>query len=357
MRILLVTDAWLPQVNGVVRTIQSTIAELQKFGHDVHVIHPGLDFRTIPTPSYPEIRLAMFAARRVGRMIEHIRPDAIHIVTEGTLGGSARRWCRRHRVPFTTSYCTKFPEYIKARYRTPLWLGYWWFRRFHKDARACSVNTPTMRTELETRGFANLTIWTRGVDVDLFRPRPGDDILDHLERPIFGCIGRVAVEKNIHAFLAADLPGSKVVVGGGPQLDQLKRQYPGAHFVGMKQAEELARHYAALDVFCFPSLTDTFGLVMLEALASGTPVAAHPVAGPLDVILDPNVGVLHDDLATAARAALALDPANGRPYALDYSWTKVAQIMLDFLAPIPSDHPRLSWTPTGSKAAATQGGS
>ena len=281
MRILIVSDAWLPQVNGVVRTLSTVQRELQAMGHVVEVMGPDR-FRTIPCPTYPEIRLALFPGRRLAGLIDGFAPQAIHIATEGPLGMAARRWCLKHRLPFTTAYHTRFPEYVRARLLFPLAWTYAILRRFHGKSSGVMVATRSIRADLERRGFGNIRDWTRGVDLALFHPakkRPTD-----LAHPIFAFVGRVAVEKNIEAFLDLDLPGTKLVVGDGPQLDQLKRRYPRVHFAGAHAGEALAGWFAAADVFVFPSRTDTFGLVMLEALASGLPVAAYPVPGPLDVV-------------------------------------------------------------------------
>ncbi|OGI40256.1 MAG: alpha-mannosyltransferase, partial [Candidatus Muproteobacteria bacterium RBG_16_62_13] len=239
-------------------------------------------FRNVPCPTYPEIRLALFPGRRLRRLLEEAKPHAIHISTEGPLGLSARRWCLKRGFPFTTTFHTQFPEYVQLRSSIPLFLTYRMMRWFHDPATTLMVATPTLRRRLESRGFSNLGIWSRGVNTELFRPRDKDAF--DLPRPIFLYMGRVAIEKNIEAFLKLDLPGSKVVVGGGPDLEMLKKRYPGAHFTGYKTGEDLARHVAAGDVFVFPSLTETFGLVIIEALACGLPVAAFPVQGPIDII-------------------------------------------------------------------------
>lgn len=265
------------------------------------------------------------AGKRVGDIIESQRPCAVHISTEGPLGLAARRYCLRHKIPFTTAFHTRFPEYVNARFRTPVSLGYSLMRWFHGPSRGVMVATPTLFNELKDRGIGNVTRWTRGVDTALFRP-VARDYLDALglERPYFMYVGRVATEKNIDAFLRLDLPGTKFVVGDGPSLPGLAKKYPKVHFTGPKFGEELASHYAAADVFVFPSLTDTFGLVMLEALACGTPVAAFPVTGPIDVIADSGVGVLDQDLQKAALAALKIDREACRAYATQYSWPACA---------------------------------
>ena len=331
MRIALVTDAWFPQVNGVVRTLSRIVEELRAMYHTVEVISPQ-GFRTVPCPSYPEIRLAVLPGRKVRRILDGFAPQAIQIATEGPLGMAARRYCVKRGLPFTTAYHTRFPEYIRARAPIPLAAGYRFMRWFHGASKGLMVATPTVQRELEARGFTNVKRWTRGVDTELFRPRDKDFL--SLPRPIFIYIGRVAVEKNIEAFLALDLPGSKVVVGDGPACEHLRRRYADTRFLGAMHGEELACHYAAGDVFVFPSRTDTFGLVLLEALASGVPVAAYPVPGPLDVINGHDVGVLDDDLGKAARAALEIPSQRCRAYALEFTWRRSAEQFLDNLHPI-----------------------
>lgn len=339
MRILVVSDAWHPQVNGVVRTLESLRGRLEIEGHQVEMITPDR-FRSIPCPSYPEIRLAIKPGRKLGRLIEAAQPCAIHIATEGPLGWAARRYCLRHKLPFTTAYHTRFPEYIRARWRVPLPISYAVMRRFHGPSSTIMVATQNIEDELARRGFRNIARWGRGVDTTLFRPRPeargNGGPFAGLPRPIHLYVGRVAVEKNVEAFLALDLPGSKVVVGDGPQLDDLKRRYPDAVFVGAKTGEDLASHYAAADLFVFPSRTDTFGLVLLEALASGLPVAAFPVPGPLDVIGVSGAGVLSEDLGQAARDALAIASERCREYALTFSWQASTRQFVDNLSPFES---------------------
>ena len=332
-RIMIVTDAWTPQVNGVVRTLSIVADELRTMGHVVAVIGPD-QFRTVPCPTYPDIALSLLPRRRLVRMIEAFNPDALHIATEGPLGMAARSWARRKGLSFTTAFHTRFAEYINARMHIPTRPIYAWMRRFHGAGKGIMVATESLRTELQRRGFRNIRPWTRGVDLDLFKPEPREDW--GLPRPVFLYVGRVAVEKNIEAFLDLDLPGSKVVVGGGPQLEPLRRSYPGAKFVGPRYGEALARSYAGADVFVFPSLTDTFGLVILEALACGTPVAAHPVTGPMDVMADAKgtIGVMNADLRTAALEALRADRAACRAHAERYSWRACAEIFLSHLVPI-----------------------
>jgi glycosyltransferase involved in cell wall biosynthesis len=320
-RILIVTDAWHPAVNGVVRTIEALSREAGALGHEVRVI--GTDrFRTLPLPSYPEVRLAWDAAR-LAAMIDEFAPDAIHIATEGPLGLAARRYCLRRGRPFTTAFHTRFPEYLASRLPVPLGWSYAALRRFHAPATAVMVATPTLERALRERGFERLRLWTRGVDTALFRPR--DKSFLDAPRPIALCVSRVAVEKNLEAFLRLDLPGTKYVVGDGPQLASLRRRHPQVRFVGYKHGEELARYYAAADVFVFPSRTDTFGLVLLESLAAGVPVAAYPVPGPLDVIGASGPGCLAEDLGHAARAALAIRPERCRAHALGFSWAASAR--------------------------------
>ena len=338
MHLLLVTDAWFPQINGVVRTLSTVVETLRADGHRVDMITPDR-FPTVPLPSYPEIRLALMPGRRVAAQIDAARPDAVHIATEGPLGGAARRHCLRRGLPFTTSFHTKFPEYIRARIGLPVRWSYAWLRRFHAPAERVMVATPTIRRELAAWGIANTVLWSRGVDTDLFRPRPAGEAppaMRESRRPISLYTGRVAVEKNVAAFLDCPLEGTKVVIGDGPQASALKSRYPDVRFLGAKHGEDLARHFAAADLFVFPSRTDTFGLVMLEALASGVPVAAYPVPGPLDVIADAPVGCLDESLDRAAARALAIDREACRAYALDFSWKRCADLFLSHLAPIPA---------------------
>jgi len=331
VRILIVTDAWTPQVNGVVRTLATVRDELAAMGHHVEVVGPDR-FLTIPAPSEPDVRLAVLPGRRLRRIIDAFAPDAIHIATEGPLGLAARRLCLRRGWPFTTAFHTRFPEYLKARLGVPERMTWALMRRFHRPSAAVLTATASLREELVAKGFANVAAWTRGVDLGLFRPRERG--LLNLPRPVFLYVGRVAVEKNIEAFLALDLPGSKVVVGDGPQRSALEARFPEAHFLGAKFGEELAAAYAEADVFVFPSLTDTFGLVIVEALACGTPVAAYPVTGPKDVIDSAPVGALDADLRVAALAALGLDREACRRFAEGFSWRRTAEILLERLAPI-----------------------
>jgi glycosyltransferase involved in cell wall biosynthesis len=335
MRILLVTDAWQPQVNGVVRTLGQLKSHLEVGGHDVTTITPDW-FRTVPCPTYPEIRLAIAPGRTIGKTIENLRPCVVHIATEGPLGLAARNYCVRRGIPFTTAFHTRFAEYVNARFGVPVSWSYAALRWFHGPSAGLMVATESVARDLEERGFRNIKRWTRGVDTELFRPRADKSFLD-LPRPIMLYVGRVAVEKNIEAFLRLDLPGTKLVVGAGPQLDQLKRRYPAAVFAGVKMGEDLASHFAASDVFVFPSVTDTFGLVLLEALASGVPVAAFPVPGPLDVVGAAPVGRLDDDLAAAIRGALTSEPAACRAHAEQYSWAACARQFLENVRPFEFD--------------------
>ena len=337
MKILIVTDAWEPQVNGVVRTLKSTRRELEKMGHVVDLLTP-LEFTTVPCPTYPEIRLSLFPRSRTASRIRESAPDAIHIATEGPLGLAARAYAVRHRLPFTTAYHTRFPEYVRARFGLPLAITYRFFRWFHGGAEAVLVPTRVVKSDLEAHGFApdKVKLWSRGVELDIFRPGPS---MPHdLKRPVFLYVGRVAVEKNIEAFLALDLPGSKWVAGEGPLLARLKSEHPGVRFTGVLGQVELASLYNAADVFVFPSRTDTFGLVLLEALACGCPVAAYPVTGPIDVIGDVRdetaAGALDVDLRAAALRALALDRRAARAHAERFSWEACTRQFLDQLHPI-----------------------
>ena len=331
--VLIVTDAWHPQINGVVRSIERVADEMVKRGIAVKFLTP-LEFKTFPMPGYDEIRLSRTSARRVHEKIEAAGADAIHVATEGPLGLIARNYCARHGIPFSTAYHTQFPEYLRARLPVPLDLSYRYMRWFHAPARHCLVGTPHLKKLLEGQGFNNVALWPKGVDTGLFHPDKrvaGGEGFPY-PRPAFLYVGRVAVEKNIEAFLELDLPGSTIVVGGGPSLEKLRAAYPRVHFLGPRQGEDLARLFASADVFVFPSRTDTFGLVLLEALSSGTPVAAYPVTGPIDVIGDAPVGVLHEDLRTAAIAALEISRGACRHHALGFSWQASTD---QFLAHLP----------------------
>ena len=370
MRIAIVTDAWRPQINGVVRTIETVVKLLQAEGHEIEVFGPDR-FRTLPCPTYPEIRLSMFPTARLHHMLKLFAPDAIHLVTEGPLGWAARAFCLKRDIPFTSAYHTRFPEYVRARCWVPLAWSYAYLRRFHAPAERILAPTLSMRQELERRGFANVALWTRGhapssavlvvaqsirdeltqrgfrnlvpwsrgVDIAAFRPQQREDLRD--ARPIWLYAGRLAVEKNIKAFLDLDLPGTKWVVGGGPQHRDLQRRYKAVRFFGSVGTEELSRRYAQADCFVFPSRTDTFGLVMVEALASGVPVAAYPVPGPLDVVTTSQVGALNEDLRAACLAAITCEPADCRAHAETFTWAQCARQFRDTLRQIP----RSVWQP------------
>lgn len=314
---MIVTDAWFPQTNGVVHTLAQTAAWLGRFGHEVRLITPQ-DFRTFPCPSYPEIRISVFPYKQVAQTIAAFQPHAVHIATECALGFAARRYCIVNGLKFTTSYHTQFPEYLKERYPIPLWASYSALKLFHNAGERCMVSTKTMQAQLEQRGFKRIARWQRGVDTTIFRPY--DKSFLDLPRPIAAYVGRVAVEKNIDAFLRMPWKGSKIVIGNGPELPRLKQQYPDAVYAGYKFGEELAKHIAAADVFVFPSVTDTFGLVNLEAMACGVPVAAYPVTGPIDVVEDGVTGALDNDLAAAALRALTINPEACRERALRSGW-------------------------------------
>jgi glycosyltransferase involved in cell wall biosynthesis len=322
MQILIATDAWRPQVNGVVRTLTSLARSASALGAEIDFLTPD-GFPSLAVPTYPGLRVALPNRREIARRIEAASPDAIHIATEGPIGWAVRAYCRRRKLAFTTSYTTRFPEYIAVRSTIPMGLSYAVLRHFHAAAAMTMVATGSLRQELAARGFKKLGTWTRGVDTDLFRP--GDAAELDLPRPIFITVGRIAVEKNLEAFLALKLPGSKVVIGDGPQRAALQRQYPEVRFLGEKTGEDLTSHLAAADVFVFPSRTDTFGVVQLEALACGTPVAAFPVTGPLDVIADHPVGALDTDLRSACVRALDISRESCRSFALERSWENSAR--------------------------------
>src|ERR1700722_426770 len=322
MKVMVATDAWRPQVNGVVRTLGSLARATAKLGDEIEFLSPE-GFWTFPVPTYPGLRLAVPRKKRIAERIEASRPDAIHIATEGPIGHAVRSYCIKNGRPFTTSYTTRFPEYISARSPIPAHWIYNVLRRFHAAAAVTMVATPSLMAELSGRGFTNLGMWTRGVDVDLFRPDRAIDL--DFPRPIFMTVGRIAVEKNLPAFLALDLPGTKVIIGAGPQEAELKRRYPAAKFLGQLDNGILAAHLAAADVFVFPSRTDTFGIVQLEALASGVPVAAFPVTGPMDVIGTNPIGVLDEDLRAACMQALWISREACREFALRYSWENSAR--------------------------------
>jgi glycosyltransferase involved in cell wall biosynthesis len=329
-KILVVTDAWAPQVNGVVRTLEMTGRELGALGYEVRFATPEHE-RTMGLPGYPEIRLALFPRATLVHDLEEFAPDAIHIATEGTMGWFARNICLERGFAFTTSFHTRFPDYVHVRFPfIPESAIFAALRSFHAPAAATMVSTRALHSELEGRGFANLRLWSRGVDCERFRP-DARRVLE-LPRPLFLYVGRLAIEKNVEAFLGLDLPGSKLVVGDGPQRKELQTRFPDAHFFGQRSGGELAELYAAADVFVFPSRTDTFGLVLLEALASGLPIAAYPIAGPREVIGDRAVASLNDDLRSACLSALTLDRKAARRFALQFSWRASAEQFLANLA-------------------------
>jgi glycosyltransferase involved in cell wall biosynthesis len=348
LKITIATDAWEPQTNGVVTTLKATIETLSRAGHEVRVISPqGL--LSIPAPSYPEIRLAIAPGWHIAREIKSFRPHAIHIATEGPIGVAMRRYCRRHGLPFTTSYHTRYPEYLNARWPIPIALSYAWLRRFHGAAARTFVSSHSLRTQLSSRGFGQLHLWRRGVDLQRFKPLTSNipTELADLPRPIMAYMGRVAVEKNIDAFLRLDLPGTKLVIGNGPARAALSARHPKALFVGYRFGDELAAMLGAADVFVFPSLTDTFGLAMIEALACGVPVAAFPVPGPIDVIEPGVTGVLNEDLGSAIGSALLLNRQVCAERAKSFTWDAATEQFLEGLEPIP----------TGARAALSAPGS
>jgi glycosyltransferase involved in cell wall biosynthesis len=331
MRVLIATDAWHPQINGVVRTLEALAESVEALGSSVTFLTPH-GFPSLPLPTYPGLRCALPRPVELAGRIEQARPDAIHIATEGPIGFLVRRYCRERGVPFTTSLTTRFPEYIAARVPFPIAWGYAALRRFHAAAQATMVSTPSLMSELAGRGFTHLKLWSRGVDTELFRP---DRIIGlDLPRPIFVSVGRIAPEKNLEAFLSLKLPGTKVVIGHGPQEAELRARFPDAVFLGSMDGEQLAQHVAAADVFVFPSKTDTFGIVQLEALASGVPVAAYPVTGPKDVIGDALVGALDNDLGRACIKALEMSRAACRAHALQFSWQASASQFLSHVSRI-----------------------
>lgn len=367
MRIMIVTDAWAPQVNGVVRTLMNTRAQLMSLGNEVSMVTPD-QFKTFPCPTYPEIQLAWRPAAKMQSLIEQFNPDCLHIATEGPLGWAARAYALRSNRPFTTAYHTKFPEYVKARFGIPLWFTYAIIRHFHKPSESVMVATPSVENSLSQYGFRNIKRWSRGVDLARFtlqnqeqestefsgmfglktasaKPlsaRAGQFAADWwqpIKRPVFLFAGRVAVEKNIEAFLKLDLPGEKWVAGDGPQRAKLEAKYPDVKWLGMLDQDSLAQAYQQADVFVFPSLTDTFGLVLLEAMACGLPVAAYPVTGPLDVVGNSGAGVLDEDLYIACIQALDIPKEKARQHAERFSWPAASQQFLNNLKPI--DHTRV----------------
>jgi glycosyltransferase involved in cell wall biosynthesis len=330
MRIAIVTDAWAPQVNGVVQTLSRTRDQLIAMGHEILMVTPA-GRRTVPMPTYPEIRLALFPGRSVRCDLDEFGPDAVHIATEGPLGLAARRYCIRNGRPFTTAYHTQFPDYVRARFPVPISWTVRLLRWFHCRAVRTMVPTQGVADKLARRGFENLVIWSRGVDTTLFTP--GERFDYGMPGPVWIYMGRVAVEKNIGAFLELELPGSKVVIGGGPDRERLAAEHPDTLFLGFRFGPELARYLAGGDVFVFPSTTDTFGLVMLEAMACGLPVAALPVDGPIDVVRHGETGMLDEDLRSACLAALRLDRNVCRRFAESRSWRRATAQFEAYLAP------------------------
>ncbi len=341
MRIAIATDAWMPQINGVVRTLSTTVNLLLERGYEVELISPQ-QFLTVPMPGYREIRLAIAPRFGARRALNAFAPDVVHLVTEGPIGWSARAWCLANNVPFTSAFHTRFPDYMSVR--TGISAERFWplMRRFHGPSQAILAATPSLIDELASRGMPQARLWSRGIDASLFGPhRAALPELADLPRPIMLSVGRVAVEKNLAAFLEIDRPGTKVVVGDGPAFDTLKARYPDAVFLGARFGDELAQCYASADVFVFPSRTDTFGLVMIEALASGVPVAGYPVAGPLDIIgsagLGPDhglvqpIGALHNDLGLAIDAALTCDRAAAARYGQSFDWNQCTDQFVDAL--------------------------
>ena len=338
MKILTVSDAWLPQLNGVVRTYEYLNAELEKLGHSTHVIGPVHFPWRIPLPGYKEIELVLFPYRRLKKIIKFHNPDHIHIATEGPLGVAARKYCVKHRYPFTTSYHTHFPDYLAQRvskrlpflYKPVRQMAIARLRRFHAPASSMFVATQSLENELRSWGFKTpMARLSRGV-TDIFRPE-GKKAMQDLPKPIALYVGRIAIEKNLDAFLSMKWDGSKVIIGHGPAVEELQTAYPDAHFVGKKEREELAAYYRSSDVFMFPSKTDTFGIVLIEALASGIPVAAYDVTGPRDIITKPLLGFLGDDLAENAKKAIAYNGSAAQRHEHireHYSWPAVAQQFL-----------------------------
>jgi glycosyltransferase involved in cell wall biosynthesis len=332
---MIVTDAWEPQVNGVVRTLKQTMDELQKMGHTVGIITPNA-FKTIPCPTYPDISFSILPRRGVAKQMKAFAPDAIHIATEGPLGLAARSYALKHGLPFTTAYHTRFPEYVQARTRIPLAWTYRFLKWFHGPSIAVMAPTQVVKDDLEKYGFDNVVIWSRGVDLEIFKPQPSKVL--NSAHPIFLYVGRVAVEKNIEAFLEIDLPGSKWVVGDGPALKEIKEKYPLVNYLGVLNQYQLAEVYAAADVFVFPSKTDTFGLVLLEAMACGLPVAAYPVTGPIDVLGNSSAGVMHEDLRIACMEALRIPRETARAHAEKFSWKAASEQFAHHLKPVAIRH-------------------
>jgi len=337
LKIAIATDAWESQTNGVVTTLKATIETLIELGHEIRVISPQGRF-SIPAPSYPEIRLALAPGRHIAREIAGFRPHAIHIATEGPVGLAMRRYCRRHRLPFTTSYHTRYPEYLNARWPIPISVSYAWLRRFHNAAARTFVASESLRVQLSAKGFARLHLWRRGVNLERFRPLASSlpQELMGLRRPLMAYMGRLAVEKNIEAFLRLQVPGTKLLIGNGPQRAELIARYPDAVLTGYRFGDELAALLSSADVFVFPSRTDTFGLAMIEALACGTPVAAFPVPGPLDVLEHGVTGVMSENLAQAIEGALQLDRQVCAERARAFTWIAATRQFFEGLEPIPA---------------------
>lgn len=330
MKIVIATDAWAPQINGVVTTLGKMGEELTALGNEVKYITPE-EFKTFPCPSYPSIKLAILPKKKVHEILDSYKPDIVHIATEGPLGQAARSYCVKNKLKFTTSYHTQFPEYVRLRAPIPTAWTYSFLRRFHKEAERTMVPTPSQQQKLIDKNFSNVVVWPRGVDTELFKPRSKEFI--DAPRPVSMYMGRIAVEKNIEVFLEMDLPGTKYIIGDGPDLAELKTKYPEVRFTGFKTGEELATYLAAADVFVFPSLTDTFGLVMLEAMACGVPVAAFPVTGPVDVVVQGKTGILDNDLKKAVLQALELNSQDCIDYAKSKSWRSCAETFFSHLEP------------------------
>ena len=331
MRIAIITDAWTPQVNGVVNTLKATRRHLRSMGHGVLMVTPE-NLRSFSCPTYPEIKLAYKPFAHIANQLEEFDPDCIHIATEGPMGLAARRYCLEHDLDFTTAYHTRFPEYLHARMRLPLAVSYRWLKWFHGPSKAIMVPTPGVQRSLEAHGFQHVVQWGRGVDIDYFKPGVREEL--SLTRPLYLYVGRVAIEKNIEKFLCIELPGEKWVIGDGPQREALEKKYPEVRFLGAKPHEALPPYYNCADVFVFPSRTDTFGLVMAEAMACGVPVAAYPVEGPIDVVIHGESGILDDDLSRACFEALRLKRDVVRQHALSYSWSVSTRQFLLHLHPV-----------------------
>jgi glycosyltransferase involved in cell wall biosynthesis len=329
-RITLVTDAWHPQVNGVVTTLTQLVNHLQMMNIELDIIHP-YDYAYFGLPSYREIPI-VWQAKNLAQRLDDFQPDAIHLATEGSLGWRARRWAIKNNFPFTTAYHTKYPEYLRKRLPIPQEWTYRLLAHFHQPATRTFVPAQTIMSELNQRGFNNLVMMSRGVDKRIFHPGQAIDL--PYPRPILLYVGRIAVEKNLEAFLRLPIAGSKVFIGDGPAKSELQKRFPKAHFIGVKTGQELAQYYASADVMVFPSLTDTFGLVNIEAMACGTPVAAFPVTGPIDIINHGINGTLNEDLEDAIEEALELEPEYIAPSVAHYDWAEVAQAFLNQLAPI-----------------------